>query len=70
MTTKSETLGWLKAQSSNGHWTVACMCKACTGKPFQKITVEDMAERMVASGLDFTKNASLRKLSHTIIQGA
>jgi hypothetical protein len=34
------------------------------------LTVEDMAERIVASGLDFTKNASLKKLSHAIIQGA
>jgi hypothetical protein len=70
MTTKSEALKYLTSNSSNTHWNVACFCKACTGKPFKKITVEDMAERMVASGLDFHKNASLGKLSHTIIQGA
>jgi len=46
------------------------MCKECTGKPFKKITVDEMAERMIASGLDFTKSTSLNKLSHTIIQGA
>ena len=70
MATKNEALTWLNSHSTNGHWNVACMCRACTGKPFKKITVEDMAERMVASGLDFTKSTSLNKLSHTIIQGA
>lgn len=67
MATKNETLNWLNSQSSNGHWTVACTCKGCFGKAFVKITVEDMANRMVESGLDFTKSTSLRKLSHTII---
>jgi hypothetical protein len=70
MNTENEALEWLKATSSTGHWTVACFCKACAGKAFKKITVEDMAERMITSGLDFTKNASLRKLSHTIVQSA
>jgi hypothetical protein len=70
MATKTEALTWLNSQSTNGHWNVACFCKVCTGKPFKKLTLEDMAERMVASGLDFTKNASLKKLSHAIIQGA
>jgi hypothetical protein len=70
MANKTEALTWLNSHSTNGHWNVSCFCKVCTGKPFKKLTVEDMAERMVASGLDFTKTASLKKLSHTIIQGA
>jgi hypothetical protein len=69
MSTKIEALTWLKSQSSNGHWTVACTCKKCFGKAFVKITVEDMANRMGESGLDFTKSTSLRKLSHSIVNG-
>jgi hypothetical protein len=68
MTTKTQAMTWLESQSENGYWNVACVCKDCTGKSWQKISISEMADRMVKSGLDFTKTASLKKLSHQIVQ--
>ena len=67
MATKQEALNYLKGHASFNYWNVACMCKACRGKAFVKLSLEDMAKRMVASGLDFTNPASLKKLSHQIV---
>jgi len=64
---KEEAMVYLTGQASFNYWNVACACQACRGKAFVKLSLEEMAERMVASGLDFTKPASLRKLSHQIV---
>jgi len=67
MTTKTQALNFLKGHTTNTYWNVCCFCKKCTGLPFQKITVEDMADRMVASDLDFTKPRSFGTFCHRIV---
>ena len=67
MTTKKQALDFLKGHTTNTYWNVCCFCKKCTGLPFQKITVEDMADRMVASDLDFTKPRSFNTFCHRIV---
>lgn len=50
--------------------TVACSCNKCSNLDWIKVPAEDYAKRVVASNTDLSDIKSMRKLNHTILQGA